>query len=94
MEAKVTHNPAQSRYELAVEGSLAIAEYRREQGRLVVTHTVVPGAVGGRGVGTALVRGALDSVRAQRLMVVPRCWFVADFVQKHPEYRDLVADAP
>lgn len=91
MDPKVTENSAEHRYELVVDGKLAFAEYRRHGNTLVFTHTLVPEEIGGRGVGTALIRGALDSARAQQLRIVPRCSFVAHFVRKYPEYRDLVA---
>jgi len=92
MTRQVTDNPARSRYELSVDGELAVAEYQREQDRLVFTHTVVPEEIEGRGVGSTLIRAALDSARAQNLKIVARCSFVAEFVRKHPEYQDLVAD--
>jgi predicted GNAT family acetyltransferase len=92
MAEEVSENTAQSRYELVVDGKLAIAEYQRKGDTLVFTHTLVPDEIGGRGVGTTLIRGALDSVRAQHLKIVPRCSFVAGFVQKHPEYSDLVSN--
>jgi predicted GNAT family acetyltransferase len=89
--AEVTDNPALSRYELAVDGVTAIAEYRRSGKVLEVTHTEVPQAVSGRGIGTALVRGMLDRIRADGLTVRPLCPFVAAVIARHPEYGDLVA---
>lgn len=89
--SEVRNNTASSRYELEVEGALAVANYERQPDRLVFTHTVVPDEISGRGVASKLIRGALDAVRAQRLQIVPQCPFVADFVKKHPEYQDLLA---
>jgi hypothetical protein len=54
-------------------------------------HTEVPEALSGQGVGSRLVRGALDLIRAEGLMVVPSCSFVAAWIGKHPDYADLVA---
>ena len=88
---EVKNNAARSRYELEVDGEVAVAQYQREPGRLVFTHTVVPEKIEGRGVASTLIRGALDAVRAERLQVVPQCSFVAAFLEKHPEYEDLVA---
>ena len=52
----------------------------------------MPEALSGQGVGSKLVRGVLDAVRAEGLKAVPRCEFVAAYVERHPEYRDMVAD--
>ena len=90
----VMNKRAESRYELMPDGAIgepAFAEYSVDGDVVVFTHTVVPDALEGRGVGSALVAGALDDVRAQGLRVVARCSFVAAYVDRHPEYRDLLA---
>jgi predicted GNAT family acetyltransferase len=89
--AEVTDNPALSRYELVVDGVTAIAAYRRTGDVLELTHTEVPQALSGRGIGTALARGTLDLVRAAGLTMRPSCPFMAAFIARHPEYGDLVA---
>jgi predicted GNAT family acetyltransferase len=65
---------------------------RRTGNRIVLTHTEVPEAMAGQGVGSKLVSGVLDSIRVQGAMVVPRCEFVAAFIERHPGYRSLVAE--
>jgi uncharacterized protein len=87
----VTHNPAENRYELEVDGERAIARYRLSGDRITFTHTEVPSSVGGRGIGSALIRGALDQVRKKGLKVVPACPFVRAYIDKHEAYRDLLA---
>jgi predicted GNAT family acetyltransferase len=89
--SELVHNEAGSRYELGLDGSTAIAEYRRQGDVLTFTHTEVPGKLQGQGIGTRLVGLALDDVRKHGLKIVPRCWFVASFVANHPQYRDLLA---
>jgi len=59
--------------------------------RVVIPHTEVVGHRRGMGLGEVLVRGALEDVRASNRHVVPRCWFVAQFIDDHPEFRDLLA---
>jgi uncharacterized protein len=82
---------ARSRYEVTVDGEPAgYAEYRDVQGARVFTHTVVHDAFEGKGVGGALARGALDDVRAAGGHVVPQCPFIAGYIDRHPEYGDLV----
>jgi predicted GNAT family acetyltransferase len=82
----VRHNEAQGRYELETEHGLAIAVYHRQGDRLVFSHTEVPPADEGRGIGSQLVRAALDDARERGFKIVPACSFVADFVRRHPEY--------
>jgi len=89
---EVTHNAEKRRYELRVEGELAsIAEYASNERVLVFDHTETSGNFRGRGLARRLVETALDDVRKRDLKVVPSCWFVAGFIQDHPEYQDLVA---
>lgn len=83
--------PERSRFEIDVDGSVAgFAAYRAKPGLLVFTHTEIDDAVEGRGLGSTLVRGALDTARARGLAVRPDCPFVRAFVARHPEYLDLV----
>ena len=91
----VRDNAAASRYEV-LEGDKALGEvlYRQRGERMVLLHTVVLPYAEGGGVGSQLVAGALDDIRARGLRVVPLCPFVAAYIQRHPEYGDLVADKP
>ena len=88
----VEDNPARSRFEMTMGDSTAFVEYRRAGDRIALLHTEVPEALSSQGVGSKLVRGALDAVRAEGLKVAPRCGFVAAYVERHPEHRDLLAD--
>ncbi|GGC68514.1 N-acetyltransferase [Siccirubricoccus deserti] len=87
---EVRDNPAMSRFEMAEGGSTAFVAYRREGSRMVLTHTEVPEAMTGQGVGSKLVRGVLDRLRQEGVTVLPRCEFVAAYFERHPEYRDLL----
>lgn len=91
MTTAVIDRPERRRYELDVDGVVAFIEYEAGDGRVTATHTVVPESLGGRGVGSTLVRGMLDDLRARGLAVVPQCPFVAAWIGKHPGYADLVA---
>ena len=87
----VTDRPEQLRYEIEVDGELAgFLLYRREPGVLELVHTDVDPKWEGKGVGAALVQGALDDVRARGLKVRPFCPFVRAYIRRHPEYDDLV----
>jgi len=88
----VRHDPERSRYELVVDGAtVGVADYRVHDGTWVFSHTEITPARRGQGLGAELVRGALDDVRQAGGKVVPRCWYVADFIDAHPDYRDMLS---
>lgn len=87
---KVVDNPAQNRFELAVEGETALIAYRIEDGRIVLIHTEVPQALSGQGVGSRLAKGAFELIRASGRKAVVRCTFLRGWIAKHPEYDDII----
>ena len=87
---KVTNNTEAGRFEATVDGHAAYTEYRLLASGMLFPHTEVPAALEGRGVGSALVRDALDFAREQGLKVIPVCPFVAGWIRRHPEAHDLV----
>ncbi len=89
--AAVRDNTARHRFELEVDGHTAFVTYRPGDGVITLVHTEVPKELAGKGVGSALAKGALDLVRASGLKVVPLCPFIAAYIRKHAEYGDLVA---
>ncbi len=93
-DVRVVDNPDENRFEAYVDGELAgFAEYRRRDGdRIVFSHTEVDDAFEGHGVGSKLAAGALDAARARGLTVTPLCPFIRAFIDRHPDYADLVAD--
>jgi uncharacterized protein len=86
----VNNNTAKHRFELDVEGHIAAAYYERSGNVITFEHTEVPAELGGKGVGSRLVKGALDQVRAERLQVVAQCPFVKAWIGKNPAYADLL----
>ncbi|MEV4258274.1 GNAT family N-acetyltransferase [Spirillospora sp. NPDC049652] len=93
MTKLVKDDHERNRFEITVDGTLAgFAEYHlRQDGRTVVfTHTEVLPEFEGQGIGSALARGALDDVRAGDRGVVPLCPFIKGWIDKHPDYQDLV----
>jgi uncharacterized protein len=90
MPDAVRDNKALHRFEMDAGDGTAVAYYRVEPGTIVFTHTEVPAALWGRGLGSRLVRGALEAARAHGLKVVARCSFVSSYLSKHPEFNDLV----
>lgn len=86
----VTMNTETGRFELALGGETAFAEYRIEGDSIVFPHTVVPEAFGGKGVGGRLVVAGLDHARTHGLKVIPQCPFFAAYIRKRPELHGLV----
>jgi uncharacterized protein len=94
MEPTVRDNPEESRYEIR-DGDrvLGLAAHNRRGDTIVFTHTEVDPDVGESGLGSTLVQGALDDVRTAGLSVIPQCPFVRGWIERHPEYGDLVVRA-
>ena len=93
-EVTIVDRPERRRYELELGGErTGLLTYRIDAASGVITHqhTEVNPEHGRQGLGTALVRFALDDARARGFSVRPQCPFVAAFIEGHPEYSDLVA---
>jgi predicted GNAT family acetyltransferase len=88
----VTDNAAAHRYEIAEDGRVAgFTQYRRHGEHLIeFVHTVVEPEFEGQGVGSTLIRHVLDAARREGRAVRPTCPFVRAFVERHPEYQDLL----
>lgn len=87
-------NTDAQRYELIAEGQLiGFAQYTPAGDTITITHTEIAPEYGGKGYGSALAKQALDQIREDRKRVVPACGFIADYIGKHREYADIVADS-
>ena len=87
----VVHDAASRHFTLSVDGRQARLEYECEGQLMVITHTVVPPAVGGRGIAAQLMKVALDHARKQQWKVKAACSYAMAYVRKHHEYSDLLA---
>lgn len=93
MDVRVVNNVEASRYEAYVGVELAgFAAYVVRPDVIVFTHTEIDDAFEGKGVGSALVRGALEDVRANGHSIVPLCPFIASYIRRHEEFYDLIAE--
>jgi predicted GNAT family acetyltransferase len=94
MDVNVRDVAEASRYE-ALDGKTvaAYAKYEDRGDVRVFTHTVTESEYEGEGVGSTLIRSALDDTRAKGRKIQPDCPFVKAFVDKHPDYQDLVAES-
>ena len=86
----VVNNRTHHRYELTVDGHIAATYYGIADGVITFIHTEVPPELGGKGIGSKLIKGALDQVRDDGLKVIAQCPFVKAYIEKHPEYADLL----
>lgn len=88
---QVRENPEQHRFEIDLgDESVAIAEYNLAAGKIVFTHTEVPPAHEGKGIGSTLIRAGLAAARERKLKVIPICPFFAAYVKKHSDVQDLL----
>jgi uncharacterized protein len=85
MSEQVVDNPQRARFELELDGHLAELIYERHGDRLVLVHTEVPEALGGRGLGGRLVAAAVDEAEAKGLTIVARCPYAKHWLQTHPD---------
>jgi hypothetical protein len=90
MSDMVNDNPAHHRYQLEVDGHIAATYYEIADGVITFIHTEVPPQLGGKGIGSKLIKGALDQVRARGLKVIAQCPFVKAYIEKHPDYANLL----
>ncbi len=87
---QVLDNRELQRFELPVGDQVVFADYRRQPGRLVITHVEAPLNLRGKGVAGQLMQGMLDQVRAAQLKVLPLCPYARAWMQRRPDYRDLM----
>ena len=90
IQHEVTHNAEANRFEMSVDGHLAVLNYMLKGEIIIFTHTGVPPAVGNRGLGSKLVETGLNYARDNGLKVRSMCWFVSKYIRRHQEYQDLL----
>jgi predicted GNAT family acetyltransferase len=91
---EIRDNPERHRFEVDLgDGGVAIAEYTLPSGKMMFTHTEVPPEHEGKGIGSALIRHALDEARKRQLKVIPICPFFAAYMRNHAEVQDLLDSA-
>jgi predicted GNAT family acetyltransferase len=86
----VRDNPAQQRFEMPVEGVLAVAYYRLDAEKVILIHTEVPHELSGQGIGSKLAEGTFSLIRASGRQAVLRCSFMGKWASRHPEVMDLI----
>jgi predicted GNAT family acetyltransferase len=91
MAANFCDNERHSRFDLDIDGIIAFVTYRKSPDAITLVHTDVPPELGGQGIGSTLARKTLDAVRSQGRQLSVECDFIRSFMDKYPEYNDLLA---
>jgi len=93
MEYNIIHNEERNRFEAMIDGLLCEVNYRKDSiGNLKIIHTGVPKILSGQGIAAALTEAALSYAAENSLKVCPSCPYTAAYIEKHPEYKDIVID--
>ena len=89
-ELNVIHNKEHNRFEVYLDSQTAELNYRLSGNTIIFTHTGVPSALEGRGIGSLLVKTGLEYAKENNLKVQTLCWFVGRYIQRHAEYQYLM----
>lgn len=87
---QVRRNEGEEQFEAMVGGDKAVLTYAEQNGKLYVLHTEVPEAMEGQGIGSALVRAAMEYARGRKVKVVPFCPFARAWLHRHHDYDGMV----
>ncbi|HKZ10814.1 MAG TPA: GNAT family N-acetyltransferase [Rhodanobacteraceae bacterium] len=87
----IVHDTDAHQFRVALEGYRGELDYTLRDGVMIITHTEVPPAIGGRGIAAELTRTALATARGEGWKVLPACSYAAAFIRRHPEFSDLLA---
>ena len=94
-DASVVDNFEERRYELLLGGEVAgVLHYRRHGELIELMHTEIEQSFAGRGLGGRLASAALADARARATPVAVTCPFVTGYLERHPEYADLLVTTP
>jgi predicted GNAT family acetyltransferase len=88
-QVKVINNPEAGRFEVQLNGQTAVLDYSISNKSIYYTHTTVPSALEGRGIGSALAKAGMEFARENGYKVVPICSFIRTYMDRHPEVSDL-----
>lgn len=90
IDPEIRDNADRHQYELPVEDDVAVVTYNLSSPNLMITETLVPERLEGRGIASRLAKHVLADAKARELLILPVCPFFAAYLQKHPEHADVV----
>ena len=91
MSRSIEQNPGQLRFQWTEDGILSVLDYQLHDGVMIITHTGVPEAVGGRGIAADMTKAALEKAREEGWTVRPLCSYAAAYIRRNKQYQDLLA---
>lgn len=89
-DINVIHNVKRKQFEIHIDSQVSELAYYLNGNIIIFTHTGVPPALEGQGLGSRLVKAGLQYARDNNLKVESMCWFVSGYIERHPEVQDLV----
>ncbi len=92
MEVKIKENKEKKRFEAEVENKLALIEYIRAEDKMYLTHTEVSSELEGKGIASSMAKQVLQQIKDENLKLVPLCPFIASYVKRHPEWKEILAE--
>ncbi|QDH72674.1 GNAT family N-acetyltransferase [Brevundimonas sp. M20] len=90
LDPEIRDNADAKRYELTVDGEVAVVTYNLSPPNLMITETLVPERLEGRGIASRLAKHVLSDAKARGLLILPVCPFFSSYLQKHPEHAEAV----
>lgn len=91
MEFKIRENIEKKRFETEVENKIALIEYIRAEDKMYLTHTEVPTELEGKGIASSMAKQVLQQIKDENLKLVPICPFIASYIRRHPEWKEILA---
>jgi uncharacterized protein len=84
------HNQNDQAFEMDINGNIAFIGYEEDGDTIILTHTEVPEALEGKGIGSILVTKTLNYIEAEGRKIIAQCPFVASYIKRHPEWERIV----
>ena len=91
MDVIVSENKEKKRFEVTLDGKAAVIEYIRAEDKMYLTHTEVPNEFEGKGIASKMVKQVLQKIKDEGLKLVPLCPFIASYIKRHPEWKEILA---
>lgn len=92
MKYQVINNEARNRFEVELNGEYAFIDYKMQaEDVIALNHTEVPESMEGQGIASVLAEHVFEYIKANHMKVKPYCSFIKVYLQRHPEYNELLA---
>ena len=90
MDYQLINNTKDKQYEIHVDSYVARIVYELKDQHISLTHTVVPNELGGKGIGSSLLKKVLEDIESKGYVLIPICSFIVSYIEKHPEWKRLM----